>query len=399
MKKRSRQILSTLLMTAVLASIPAMAKKTRIAVSPFSDRSGDQSSTTASAEVGKAASHIGTKGDLGGQVADAIITELVKLGRYDIVERVQLEKVISEQQLQLADLDDVSKASEAARILGADFVITGSITEAASAQTGKGYVVLKKQELLGRVVVDSRLIDIRTTKALWGATNEGVETLTSKKIVGIGKDNLAGVQLLLGKAARKAANDFVKELIPVLDQYTGGGTGLALEAGATLRGEHVYIAVGTKVGVSDGDEFDLFVLGEPFTVGNKTIREPIQVGSMVVEDAQPEYSRGPAPSALLGVAKISLEGLTARRRDPAGSQQEATSPEESSAALEQAVEHRVVSVDVARLRSGPGTDYDRTGELQRGSRIEILAVQGNWLQIRTDDGVEAWIHASLTSDA
>ena len=119
-----RNLIQAVLMLAVIfAVLPEVvaAQRIRVAVSPFLDRSGEKTMTTSSGGIGasgdsQAGTNFATKGDLGGQVADAIITELVKLNRYDVVERIQLEKVISEKKLQIGDLKDVSAASEAARV-------------------------------------------------------------------------------------------------------------------------------------------------------------------------------------------------------------------------------------------------------------------------------------------
>lgn len=295
-------------------------ERVRIAVSPFLDRSGQITSTTSAAEMNtrggaQSESSVSSKGDLGGQVADAVITELVKLGAFDVVERIQLEKVIAEQKLSMADLDETAQASEAARLLGAQLLVTGSITEAAVARTGRGFVVVKKKELIGRVVIDTRLIDIQTTMAVWGTTTEGIETLQSQQIMGVGRDDMAGAEMLLGRAARQAADDLVLQLVPVIDQFGGnpqsGTTGLT--AGVTLREGLLYLSVGSKVGVTVGDQFALYVLGEPFEVGGKMIQDEIQVGTVQVTDVFPEYSRGPAPASVTGLTPMTLETLTARR--------------------------------------------------------------------------------------
>lgn len=317
-----RNLIQAVLMVAVIfAVLPEVvaAQRIRVAVSPFLDRSGEKTMTTSSGGIGasgdsQAGTNFATKGDLGGQVADAIITELVKLNRYDVVERIQLEKVISEKKLQIGDLKDVSAASEAARILGADLLVTGSITEAASSTTGQGYLVLKKKVLTSRVVLDSRLVDVRTTKAIWGTTTTGSESLKSKKIVGFGKSALGGTELLLGKATRSAADQFVRQLIPVLDGFTVTTDISDLKTSATARGGKIYLGAGAYDGVRVGDQFELYSLGEPFQVGNKTIREEVLIGAMSVTEVSQEYATGATPSDLLGMAQEKLVEMTAKRK-------------------------------------------------------------------------------------
>ncbi len=293
-------------------------QRLRVAVLPFVDRSGEQKEQIGSASGNQAGTEITSKGDLGGQIADAVITELVKLGRYDIVERTQMDKILDEQKVQDDEelLNDLSRLSEAARILGADLVVLGSITEAGSSKTGRGTLFVRKKDLTGRVVLDSRLIDVKTTKAIWGTTTEGTEGLQSKRIMGFGKDDVMGSQFLLGKAARQAANALVEQLVPVLDSNTDKiGRGRSeLETAAALRGAVIYLAAGAALGVQEGDSFRLFVPGEPFKVGEKTIREQVSVGTMVVTDVHSEYATGDAPEGIESLSEEKLAELKARRK-------------------------------------------------------------------------------------
>lgn len=378
----------------------------RVAVSPFLDRSGrseSTSTTVGNTTTGTAAasSVSASKGDLGGQVADAIITELVKLGRYDVVERIQLEKVIAEQKLNLADLSDTTKASDAARILGASVIITGSITEAASSATGSGFLVVKKKQLLGRVVLDARLVDIRTTRAIWGTTTEGVEEIRSRDVLSVGGSKIAGVDLLLGKAARKAANKLVEELVPVLDQFGGGsGTAAELQTVASVRGDRLYLAMGAKQGVVAGDRFELVGLGSAFKVGDKTIQEEVVLQTITVDLVQAEYSSAPAPAVVVGQK---LDGVKARRvasAAPAAAPPRAIASPAAAAppSADASARSSTVYVTVAaKLRSAPNTTSAIVATIDRGTALQVRSIEGSWLQVRTGRGDEGWVLGSLTS--
>lgn len=65
---------------------------------------------------------------IGTSVSDLFVTELLRSGRYELVERNQLSQVLSEKELALAGLS-ASKAVEAANMVGADGVIVGSVSE------------------------------------------------------------------------------------------------------------------------------------------------------------------------------------------------------------------------------------------------------------------------------
>ena len=52
-------------------------------------------------------------------------------------------------------------------------------------------------------------------------------------------------------------------------------------------------------------------------------------------------------------------------------------------------------VSVAReevnLRSGPGTRYSAEWVLSRGFPLKVVGRRGDWLHVRTSDGVEGWV--------
>ncbi len=112
---RSNLIAFLLLTAAAFAALarPASAefKKTKIAVLDFQvqGRNNDR--------------------DIGKIVAEWLITALVKEGRFDVIERRLLEKVLDEQKMGASGVVDAGSASRLGRVLGAKVVITGSVLE------------------------------------------------------------------------------------------------------------------------------------------------------------------------------------------------------------------------------------------------------------------------------
>jgi curli biogenesis system outer membrane secretion channel CsgG len=50
------------------------------------------------------------------------------------------------------------------------------------------------------------------------------------------------------------------------------------------------------------------------------------------------------------------------------------------------------------LREGPGTSYKVIGKVKRGTSLGILEVREDWLCVRLEDGSEAWVIRSATSE-
>ncbi len=95
---------------------------------------------------------------IGSSVSDMFVTEMLRAGRYELVERSQMSKVLSESELALAGLS-VSKAAEVGNMLGADGVIIGTVDEYSTvAYRGAAFPV---------VGITIRLIDCRSGKVMW----------------------------------------------------------------------------------------------------------------------------------------------------------------------------------------------------------------------------------------
>ena len=67
--------------------------------------------------------------DIGKIVAEWLITALVKEGRFDVIERRLLNRVLEEQKIGATGIVDPGSASKLGKVLGARIVITGSVLE------------------------------------------------------------------------------------------------------------------------------------------------------------------------------------------------------------------------------------------------------------------------------
>lgn len=74
----------------------------------------------------------GRPSELGKFVAEELVTRIFQTRRLKVIERQRLDKVIAEQRLSLSDMIESSSAKRIGRILGADIIIGGSLTELAS---------------------------------------------------------------------------------------------------------------------------------------------------------------------------------------------------------------------------------------------------------------------------
>jgi TolB-like protein len=131
----------TVLLAALLASIqltfpcaPAHAdfKKTKIAVLDF-QMQGEQTNSK----------------DMGKIVAEWLITGLVETGRFDVIERRLLEKLLEEQKLGVTGAIDPNSAAQLGKILGVKIIVSGTVTS-----------------LEGYTEINARLINVDTASII-----------------------------------------------------------------------------------------------------------------------------------------------------------------------------------------------------------------------------------------
>ncbi|TDF97095.1 LysM peptidoglycan-binding domain-containing protein [Paenibacillus piri] len=51
----------------------------------------------------------------------------------------------------------------------------------------------------------------------------------------------------------------------------------------------------------------------------------------------------------------------------------------------------VVTVDIANVRSSPGTGYPIVARMERGARLPVIGISGDWTQVRLHNGTTGWM--------
>ncbi len=104
--------------------------------------------------------------DMGAIVAEWFITALVKAGRFDVVERAMLKKIVTEQKLGMTGVIDESSATQLGKILGVKIIISGSM--------------LKLQDVLE---VNARIIDVETGSIVAAENVKSVSSMNLQQLI------------------------------------------------------------------------------------------------------------------------------------------------------------------------------------------------------------------------
>ncbi|MDD5707117.1 MAG: CsgG/HfaB family protein [Kiritimatiellae bacterium] len=97
---------------------------------------------------------------IGTSVSDMFVTEMLRAGRYTLVERSQMGNVLSESEIALAGLSQ-QKAVEVGNMMGADGVIIGTVDEYGNVARGG--------KTLPVVGISVRMIHCKSGKVIWSA--------------------------------------------------------------------------------------------------------------------------------------------------------------------------------------------------------------------------------------
>ncbi len=222
--------------------------KKRVAVLNFEDRSGY--------------GH-----QIGSGLADMLVTQLVKSGKFLVVERQELEAVLQEQSIGMSGMVTSQSAARVGKLLGVELIVTGSVTEFGEKETKIGGV-LGRLKIGGsisrrkaRAVVDVRLVNSQTGEIVLAESAAGEASSTSLDHVRFEDIDFGNPttwdRTILGKAARKA----IERCVQLIEQAMAGipwqGKIIKVNPDGTL-----YFKPGSRGGVQPGMEFVVYSPGE-----------------------------------------------------------------------------------------------------------------------------------------
>jgi len=180
MKRISTLVLCATLLLAV-AAVPAIthaaaSDKPRVAVLEFKNKADNQWWYHGGAEA----------------MQDVFVTELVKSGKFRVVEREQLAALMEEKNLALSGDVDPSTAVKMGKILGVNYILTGAVTEYGVTDKGghgsgigrlPGFSAGKRNFV---AAVNARMIDTSTGEIVWADEASAEESSVKVSVGGFG---------------------------------------------------------------------------------------------------------------------------------------------------------------------------------------------------------------------
>lgn len=248
-------------------------------------------------------SHSHSWQNVGTGIAEMMVTALADTKKYTLIEREKLEKVLDEQKLGASGAVTAQTAAKIGRLLGAQYIITGSVTEFGVKDSKIGVGGLEKVLPFGggakvskntaRVAIDVRAIDTTSAQIVAAAKGEGSKSsaefkgdLSIAPSFDFGKEGFD--ETIIGKAARKAVDDVAAELSKKFDEAGGGAVKII-----KITGKQIYINSGGADGEKEGHVYGIYRMGEEMIdpdTGESLGSEETKIGTAKVVKVTPKYS-------------------------------------------------------------------------------------------------------------
>ncbi|MEK6572411.1 MAG: CsgG/HfaB family protein, partial [Bacteroidota bacterium] len=219
------------------------------------------------------------KGDLGSQAADIFTSELVKTGKFKVLDSHMFQQLLDS----TAYKGDMMAA---AKKMGAHYLLTGTVTQAGVSDKGGSILGFGGKSVQGNAVISVTLTNVSTGEIALADNAEGTQSEGGVVVFG----GQIGGKKDLGLLLSAALHDAVKNCVPKIAEAAGELTNYPIDCDAALNEGKVYLSKGKDDGVTVGDQFEIIGFGKTIKIGSKEIREKTAKGTVRVVEVQSEYA-------------------------------------------------------------------------------------------------------------
>ena len=215
---------------------------------------------------------------LGQAASDILITEMVKTGKFIVIEREKMHKLLEEQKLGLSGAIDANTAAQMGKILGLNAIITGAISNFGTRTTGSEYIVVQSKRQEATCTVDIRVVDTETGEILYADSGKGVSKVSSGGFLGLGTKG-GYAESIEGDALRAAVSQLTVNITSQINRKPWSSRIVQVANGK------VYLSAGTESGLELGQKLKVFSQGAEIKdpdSGRVLGREEDELGEMEV---------------------------------------------------------------------------------------------------------------------
>lgn len=217
---------------------------------------------------------------LGGAASDILITEIAKSGKFIVVDRDKLDKLMAEQRLGTSGAIDPNTAARMGKLLGLNAIVTGAISDFGVETTGADYLIAARKKQVASATVDIRVVDVETGEVLYADSGKGVSQTSTGQFLGMGTRGGYNEQIE-GEALRGAISQLTDNITSQINKKPWSCRV------ADAQNGQVYLDAGQQSGVDIGQKLEAFHLGREIkspTTGLVIGQTQEKVGELQVTD-------------------------------------------------------------------------------------------------------------------
>jgi len=226
---------------------------------------------------------------LGTAASDILVTELVKSGKFIVVERDKMNRLMEEQKLGMTGAIDPKTAASVGKMLGLNAIVTGSISQFGVATTGSDYLITQSKKQVAQCTVDVRVVDVETGQVIWADSGKGESISSKSQILGMGSRG-GYDEMIEGESLRAAISKLVENIQSQINAKTQWYAKVL-----DVDGTNVFIGAGTESGLQEGEKLEVFHRGREIRDDNNLvvgyIEDPVG-GLSVIRHAGEKMSIG-----------------------------------------------------------------------------------------------------------
>ncbi len=246
--------------------------------------------------------------DIGGGLAAMLTSALVESQRFNVVERAQVQQILTEQQLKGSGVVSKTTGPDLGNLTGVQYFIYGAVTEFGVDDEGGGFGVgaaaggvlggllsgaLSHESASGKIAMDVRVVDATTGRVLEvQRVEEPIESSGIDLSVGYSGLSMGGNKFWktpLGEASRRALTRAVQNIARQADGKPWAGQVVDYDGGV------LFINAGGRSGIKAGDSFMVERIVKKLTdpaTGEVLSLRKAPLGLVKVDTVEPKISMG-----------------------------------------------------------------------------------------------------------
>jgi len=192
---------------------------------------------------------------LGTTASSILMTEIGKSGKFILVEREKINKLLEEQKLGQTGVIDSNTACVVGKILGVNAIVTGCVSQFGVNTESSHALIAQSKRQIAEATVDIRIIDATNGRVLYVDSGSGKAEKSSGTFLGMGSSS-GYDERIEGDALRAAIVKVVENII-----YQINKTPFTCRV-AELEGEKLYLDAGKESGLQTGMKLTVYRLGK-----------------------------------------------------------------------------------------------------------------------------------------